>query len=44
MRVNLVPFEEFAEAYLLASSLMAGIDEDDAHFLAVGIALSLDGI
>jgi predicted nucleic acid-binding protein len=43
-RVILVSFEEFAVAYPRACSLMQGIDENDAPFLSVGIALSLDGI
>jgi predicted nucleic acid-binding protein len=43
-RVSLVPFTEFALAFPRASAIMAGIDKDDAPFLAVGIALSLEGI
>ncbi|MFA5294518.1 MAG: PIN domain-containing protein [Methanoregulaceae archaeon] len=43
-RVTLVPFEHFQESYSRACSLMEEIDKDDAPFLAVGIALKLDGI
>ncbi|MBP7121254.1 MAG: PIN domain-containing protein [Methanolinea sp.] len=43
-RVTLVPFEDFQASYRHACSLMEEIDEDDAPFLAVGIALKLDGI
>jgi predicted nucleic acid-binding protein len=43
-RVTLVAFEEFAGAYPHALGIMEKADPDDAPFLAVGIALSLDGI
>lgn len=43
-RVTLVPVEDFASSYPFAVSIMEKTDVDDAPFLAVGIALSLDGI
>lgn len=43
-RGEMVPCENFADHYHRACSLMKGIDEHDAPFPAVGIALKLDGI
>jgi predicted nucleic acid-binding protein len=43
-RVTLVAIEDFAGSYSHAVSVMEMIDPDDTPFLAVGIALSLDGI
>jgi len=42
--VTLVSIEDFAGSYSHAVSVMEMIDPDDTPFLAVGIALSLDGI
>jgi len=43
-RVVLVPFEEFSDEYDHAMQIMEPVDEDDSPFLAVGLALGLDGI
>lgn len=43
-RVTLVSVEDFAGSYQLALSVMEKTDPNDAPFLAVGIALPLDGI
>ena len=43
-QITLVPFEEFEQDYSRAIGIMESIDENDAPFLAVGLALKLDGI
>ena len=43
-KVHLVPFEEFGPEYSRALHVMEPIDVDDTSFLAVGLALHLDGI
>ena len=43
-QITLVPFEEFEQGYSRAIGIMESIDENDAPFLAVGLALKLDGI
>jgi len=43
-QITLVPFEEFEQDYSRAIGIMESIDENDATFLAVGLALKLDGI
>lgn len=43
-RVHLVPFEDFEEHFEEALGIMKQVDIKDAPFLAVGIALNLDGI
>ena len=42
--IELVPFEDFACEYDRAMSIMEPVDENDAPFLAVGIALGIEGI
>ena len=42
--VELVPFEDFAGEYDRAMSIMEPVDENDAPFLAVGLALGIEGI
>lgn len=42
--VELVPFEDFAGEYDRAMSIMEPVDENDAPFLAVGLALEIEGI
>lgn len=44
LHITLVPFEDFEHAYLRANRIMEPVDENDAPFLAVGLALALDGI
>jgi len=43
-KVCLVPFEDFEPEYLRALHVMEPVDVDDTSFLAVGLALHLDGI
>lgn len=43
-RVTLVPFEEFEHEYSRAMQIMETIDENDSPFLAVGLALGINGI
>jgi predicted nucleic acid-binding protein len=43
-QITLVPFDDFKQDYSRAIDIMEPIDEDDAPFLAVGLALNLDGI
>ncbi|MCX6701516.1 MAG: PIN domain-containing protein [Methanomicrobiales archaeon] len=42
--ITLVPFDDFKQDYSRAMEIMESIDENDAPFLAVGLALKLDGI
>lgn len=42
--VRLVPYEEFKDGFKEAIEIMEDIDVKDAPFLAVGMALGLDGI
>ncbi len=42
--ICLVPYEEFRDVFEEAIRIMKDIDVKDAPFLAVGIALGLDGI
>ena len=42
--VILVPFEDFGHEYHRAMEIMETVDEDDAPFLAVGLALGIAGI
>ena len=42
--VELVPFEDFSGDYDRAMSIMETVDENDAPFLAVGLALGTEGI
>jgi len=42
--VELVPFEDFADGYDRAMEIMKPVDENDAPFLAVGLALGIEGI
>ena len=43
-KVCLVPFEEFEPEYSRALHVMEPVDVNDTSFLAVGLALHLDGI
>lgn len=43
-QVVLVPFEDFESEYQHAIEIMKPVDENDAPFLAVGIALGIDHI
>ena len=43
-QITLVPFEDFEQEYPRAIRIMESIDENDAPFLAVGLALRLHGI
>ncbi len=43
-RVTLVPFEDFGQEYDYAMQIMEPVDENDSPFLAVGIALGINGI
>jgi len=43
-QITLVPFDTFEPEYSRAIRIMEPIDENDAPFLAVGVALKLDGI
>ena len=43
-RIILVPFEDFEREYDHAMRIMATIDENDAPFLAVGLALGIGSI
>lgn len=43
-KVELVPFEDFAGEYDRAMNIMEPVDENDAPFLAVGLALGIEGI
>ena len=43
-QVILVPFEDFELEYKHAMRIMATIDENDAPFLAVGLALDIGSI
>ena len=43
-QITLVPFEDFEQDYPRAIRIMESVDENDAPFLAVGLALTLDGI
>jgi predicted nucleic acid-binding protein len=43
-QITLVPFDAFEQDYPRAIRIMESIDEDDAPFLAVGLALRLNGI
>jgi predicted nucleic acid-binding protein len=42
--VELVPFEDFVDGYDRAMEIMKPVDENDAPFLAVGLALGIEGI
>jgi len=42
--VELVPFEDFECEYDRAMNIMETVDENDAPFLAVGLALGIEGI
>lgn len=42
--VILVPYEDFESTYQRAIEIMKPVDENDAPFLAVGIALGIDHI
>jgi len=42
--VELVPFEDFADDYDRAMEIMKPVDENDAPFLAVGLALGMERI
>jgi len=42
--VELVPFEDFEPEYDHAMEIMGTVDENDASFLAVGLALAVEGI
>jgi len=42
--VELVPFEDFKREYDRAMEIMEPVDENDAPFLAVGLALGIEGI
>jgi predicted nucleic acid-binding protein len=42
--VNLVPYEKFSHCLRDAIEIMEHIDVKDAPFIAVGIALNVDGI
>jgi len=42
--VELVPFEDFEHEYDRAMEIMEPVDENDAPFLAVGLALGIEGI
>ena len=42
--VERVPFEDFKREYDHAMEIMEPVDENDAPFLAVGLALGIDGI
>ncbi len=44
LQITLVPFEDFELDYPRATRIMESVDENDAPFLAVGLALKLDGI
>jgi predicted nucleic acid-binding protein len=43
-QITLVPFDDFKGDYSRAIRTMESVDENDAPFLAVGLALRLDGI
>ena len=43
-QITLVPFDDFKHDYSRAIEVMESIDEYDAPFLAVGLALKLNGI
>ncbi len=43
-RVTLVPFEDFRQEYDYAMQIMEPVDENDSPFLAVGMALGINGI
>lgn len=43
-RITIVSADDYIHKYGPASALMEGTDPDDTPFLALGIALSLDGI
>jgi len=43
-RVTLVPFEDFGQEYDHAMRIMETVDENDSPFLAVGLALGINGI
>jgi len=43
-KMCLVPFEEFEPEYSRVLYIMEPVDVDDTSFLAVGLALHLDGI
>lgn len=42
--INLVPFEEFKHEFMNAVKIMSKIDLNDSAFVAVGLAMNLDGI
>jgi len=42
--VKRVPFEDFLDGYDRAMEIMKPVDENDAPFLAVGLALGIEGI
>ena len=42
--VELVPFEDFEDEYDHAMEIMGPVDENDAPFLAVGLALGIEAI
>lgn len=42
--IELVPFEDFECEYDRAMRIMEPVDENDAPFLAVGLALGIEGI
>jgi predicted nucleic acid-binding protein len=43
-KIVLVPFEDMEQEYDRAMEIMETVDEDDTPFLAVGLALSIEGI
>lgn len=43
-KITLVPFEEFEHEYDRAMRIMETIDQNDAPFLAVALALGMPGI
>jgi len=43
-QITLIPFDTFEPEYSHAIRIMESVDENDAPFLAVGLALTLDGI
>lgn len=42
--IHLVPFKEFKDNYMEAFKIMSEVDPDDTTFLALGLALKVDGI
>lgn len=43
-RIELVPYERYDAYFARSFETMANIDENDATFLALGLALRVDGI